>query len=226
MLPLYIGAISFFAIFEQAPTTLSEFAEYFTKRDLFGITVPASYYQSVNAIFIVVLAAVFAGVWVYLGRRGKEPSSVAKFAIGMALLALAFVVMIPAKATKDAPVSGLYLIGLYFFYTIAELCISPVGLSSMSKLAPKRLPGRVMGSWFSATAAGRPPAGRASSLSAGKGFTWLFTFLFIASLVVSAILFIIAPRIKRMMGADDHASAAVAQTEAEPLPTARVVDKD
>jgi len=111
----------------------------------------------------------------------------------MALLALAFVVMIPANATREAPVSGLYLVGLYFFYTIAELCISPVGLSSMSKLAPKRLAGMVMGMWFFGTAIGIYLAGRASSLSAGKGFTWLFTFLFIASLVVSAILFIIAP---------------------------------
>ena len=232
MIPLFLGAVSFFAIFEQAPTTLSEFAEYFTARDLFGIAVPASYYQSVNAIFIVVLAPVFAYVWVALARKKKEPSSVAKFAIGMALLALAFVVMIPAQATKDAPVSGMYLIGLYFFYTIAELCISPVGLSSMSKLAPKRLAGLVMGMWFFGTAIGIYLAGRASSISSGKGFTWLFTFLFIASLVVSIVLFIIAPRIRRMMGADDHASAPADRSEKvepEPLPTARTLkakDKD
>ncbi len=225
MLPLYIGAISFFAIFEQAPTTLSEFAEYFTRRDLLGATVPASYYQSVNAVFIVALAPAFAALWVFLGRKKKEPSSVAKFAIGMALLALAFVVMIPANATREAPVSGLYLVGLYFFYTIAELCISPVGLSSMSKLAPKRLAGMVMGMWFFGTAIGIYLAGRASSLSAGKGFTWLFTFLFIASLVVSAILFIIAPRIKRMMAADAN---PIVDDAASPdaLPVARVVDKD
>ncbi|MDB4963476.1 MAG: amino acid/peptide transporter [Myxococcales bacterium] len=227
MLPLYIGAISFFAIFEQAPTTLAEFGEYFTARELFGVTIPASYYQSVNSIFIVALAPVFAFIWVVLARKGKEPNSVAKFAIGMALLALAFVVMIPAQATRESPVSGTYLIGLYFFYTLAELCISPVGLSSMSKLAPKRLAGMVMGMWFFGTAIGIYLAGRASSISAGKGFTWLFTFLFIASLVVSAILFVIAPKIRRMM-ANDKASAPADRTEKvepEPLPGAKATFK-
>lgn len=244
MIPLYVGAISFFAIFEQAPTTLNLFAKDLTSPVLLGFTVPASYYQSVNAIFIVGLAPVFAFLWVWLARKGKEPSSVAKFAIGMVLLALAFVVMIPTTGARPVLkdqvtgvitdpgnlVSGGYLIGLYFFYTIAELCISPVGLSSMSKLAPKRLAGMVMGMWFLGTAIGIYLAGRATSISSGKGYTFLFTFLFIASLVVAIALFIIAPRIKRMMGKDDHAHAPAdksAKAEPEPLPAARTVkDKD
>ena len=203
MIPLFVGAISFFAIFEQAPTTLTSFAQKMTLPTLAGITFPASYYQSVNAILIVALAPVFAWIWVALARKGKEPYSVTKFAIGMALLSLAFVVMIPADASPQSKVSGMFLIGLYFFNTLAELCISPVGLSSMSKLAPKRLAGLVMGMWFFGTAIGIWLAGRATAVSAGKGFTWLFTFLFIASLVVSVVLFVISPRIKRMMAAAD-----------------------
>ena len=231
MLPLFIGAVSFFAIFEQAPTTLNEFAELRTERQFLGFYMPASYYQSVNAIFIVGLAPVFAFVWVALAKKNKEPTSVAKFAIGMVLLALAFVVMIPG-AMQGGRVSGMYLVGLYFFYTIAELCISPVGLSSMSKLAPKRLAGMVMGMWFFGTAIGIYLAGRASQISSGKGFTWLFTFLFISSLVVSAALFVVAPMIKRMMAAKGDASPSgpadkSAKAEPEPLPAARVVkDKD
>jgi POT family proton-dependent oligopeptide transporter len=219
MIPLYVGAIGFFAIFEQAPTTLNIFADTFTARSLFGFEIPASWYQSVNALFIVMFAPVFAWLWVALARRKKEPSSVNKFAIGMVLLALAFVMMLPASgASKDAPVSGLYLVGLYFFYTLAELCISPVGLSSMSKLAPKRLGGMVMGIWFLGTAIGIYLAGRATSISSGQGFDFLFGFLFVCSIVMAGALFVVAPMIKRMMGKEEEAAA--------PLPNARSIPKD
>jgi POT family proton-dependent oligopeptide transporter len=229
MIPLYLGAIGFFAIFEQAPTTLNIFAESYTKRMLLGVEVPAPYYQSVNAIFIVVLAAVMAYVWVRLARANKEPSSVNKFAIGMVLLALAFVVMLPASsASSSNPVSGGYLCGLYFFYTLAELCISPVGLSSMSKLAPKRLGGMVMGIWFLGTSIGIYLAGRATAISSGKSFAFLFNFLMIASLVMAAGLFLIAPKIRKMMGKDDAEKAPSDRSEKvepEPLPGAKATIK-
>ena len=227
MIPLYIGAIAFFAIFEQAPTTLNIFADTLTQPKVLGFDFPTTWYQSVNSVFIVALAPVFAWLWVFLNKRGKEPTSVNKFAIGMAFIAVAFLVMLPAgdarPEIKDAAgkitdpghlVSGFHLIGLYFFYTVAELCISPVGLSSMSKLAPKRLGGMVMGIWFLGTAIGIYLAGRATSISNGRGFNFLFVFLIVAALVVAGALFVVAPRIKRMMAAGD------------PLPTARVVDKD
>lgn len=248
MIPLYIGAIAFFAIFEQAPTTLNIFADTLTKPEVAGIDFPTTWYQSVNSVFIVLLAPVFAWLWVFLSKRDKEPTSVNKFAIGMVFIAVAFLVMLPAgdarpvirgaAAEGGAPgpitdpgnlVSGFHLIGLYFFYTVAELCISPVGLSSMSKLAPKRLGGMVMGIWFLGTAIGIYLAGRATSISAGRGFNFLFIFLIIAALIVAAALFIVAPRIKRMMGEADHASGPPdksAKAEPEPLPTARVVEKD
>lgn len=228
MIPLYIGAISFFAIFEQAPTTLNIYADNLIHREFLGMEIPASYYQSVNAIFIVALAPVFAAIWVWLGRRNKEPTSVNKFAIGMVLMSLAFVVMIPASGASEAnKVSPAYLIALYFFFTVSELCISPVGLSSMSKLAPARLGGMVMGIWFLGTAIGIYLAGRATEISSGKGFNYLFTFLLIASLVVAAVLFVVAPMIKRMMAKDAYASGPAdksVQAEPEPLPTAKTVD--
>jgi proton-dependent oligopeptide transporter, POT family len=238
MIPLYIGAIGFFAIFEQAPTTLSIFADQLTRRELFGFDFPTTWYQSVNSVFIIAFAAPFAFLWVMLARKGKEPTSVNKFAIGMLFVALAFVVMLPAgdarpvlRAAAEAggaitdpgnTVSGMHLIGLYFFYTIAELCISPVGLSSMSKLAPKRLGGMVMGIWFLGTAIGIYLAGRATAISAGRGFNFLFVFLIIAALILAGALFLVAPRIKKMM-AEDTAAAPVPPAD---LPEARVVDKD
>ena len=242
MIPLYIGAIAFFAIFEQAPTTLNIFADTLTRDKVLGIDFPTTWYQSVNSVFIVLLAPVFAWLWVFLSRKGKEPSSVNKFAIGMCFIAVAFLVMLPAgdarpvvrAAAAEAGgagaitdpgnlVSGFHLIGLYFFYTVAELCISPVGLSSMSKLAPKRLGGMVMGIWFLGTSIGIYLAGRATSISSGRGFNFLFVFLIIAALVVAAALFVVAPRIKKMMDSEPKSEPV---PDPEPLPTARVVDKE
>jgi len=230
MIPLFLGAIGFFGIFEQAPTTLNFYARDLVEREFLGINIPASFYQSVNGFFIVALAPVFAWIWMRLARVGKEPTSVAKFAIGMVILSLAFVVMLPALgASETNKVSGGYLLGVYFFFTCAELCISPVGLSSMSKLAPQRLAGLVMGIWFLGTSIGIYLAGRATSISEGRGYDFLFVFLIIASLVMAAALFVVAPVIKRMLGADARAHGPADKSEKaepEPLPSARVVDKD
>ncbi len=203
MIPLFLGAIGFFGIFEQAPTTLNFYARDVVERSILGINIPASFYQSVNGFFIVALAPLFAWIWVKLARAGKEPTSVNKFGIGMVLLSLSFVVMLPTiGAIGHHKVSGGYLMGLYFFYTLAELCISPVGLSSMSKLAPKRLAGMVMGTWFLGTAIGIYLAGRATSISSSRGYSFLFVFLIVASLLMAAALFLVAPMIKKMMDKD------------------------
>jgi proton-dependent oligopeptide transporter, POT family len=225
MIPLFIGSIAFFGIFEQASTTLSVFAENLTDRKLFGMTIEASYYQSVNSIFIILLAPVFAWMWIRLARAGKEPSSVMKFSIGMALVAVSFIVMLPTLSTvmNGGKSSGFYLIALYFFYTCAELCISPVGLSSMSKLAPTRLAGMVMGTWFLGAANGNYLAGRAAGFSEQRGFAFLFYFLIIASLVVSAALFIVAPKIRRMMDSEKTQEAPDPPAKDVELASARVV---
>ncbi len=246
MIPLFIGAIGFFGIFEQASTTLAVFAKDLTKRELFGVTIEASYYQSVNGVFIVILAPVFAAMWVALARARKEPSSVIKFAIGMVFVALSFVVMLPTLSTvpslegmqvmkkageivPDAQrVSGGFLIALYFVYTCAELCISPVGLSSMSKLAPQRLAGMVMGTWFLGTAIGNYLAGRAAGFAEKRGFAFLFPFLIVGALVIALAMFVVAPMIKKMMAVEDTDGPAnkSEKAEPEPLPKARVVKDD
>jgi len=228
MIPLFLGSIAFFGIFEQASTTLSVFAEKLTSRQLLGVTVEASYYQSVNSFFIVMLLGpLFAWMWIRLARRNKEPSSVMKFAIGMVLVALSFVVMLPTlpAVMHGGTASGGYLIALYFFSTCSELCISPVGLSSMSKLAPQRLAGMVMGTWFLGAANGNYLAGRAAGFSEQRGYSFLFYFLIISALVVAAALFFVAPMIRRMMDSEapPNPPDQGATPEPEPLATARVV---
>jgi proton-dependent oligopeptide transporter, POT family len=215
MIPLFIGGIAFFAIFEQASSTLNLFALRNTQPDALGIMIP-SYYQSVNSVFIIVLAPVFAWMWIALGRAKKEPTSVNKFGIGMLLIAVAFVVMLPTLSAEAAGqrVSGFYLIALYFFYTCSELCISPVGLSSMSRLAPRRLAGMVMGTWFLATSVGNFLAGQAAGFSATRGHAFLYYTVIALSVVVAVALFAVAPVIRRMLASEDRAE----------LPTARLVE--
>jgi POT family proton-dependent oligopeptide transporter len=120
-----------------------------------------------------------------------------------------------------------YLVLLYFLSTIAELFISPVGLSSMSKLAPVRLAGMVMGTWFLATAIGNYIAGRAASISEANGYGFLFKTLIVSALVIAAALFAVAPRIKRMMAKGPMAPADRSEkAEPDPLPVATAKDKD
>ena len=239
MIPLFIGGVAFFAIFEQASTTMNLFAERVVHRSFLGFDdFPASWYQSVNSVFIIALATPFAWIWVRLAKANREPSSVVKFGIGMIFSAASIAVLLPTisqiseissladvdamfgsipylsgvldNAMEPSRASGTYLVVLYFFATLSELCISPVGLSSMSKLAPKRMAGMVMGTWFLATAIGNYLAGRAAGFTESRGYGFLFWVLVIGSLVVAAALFAIAPTIKRMM--------AVAPDESELKP--------
>ncbi|HNT98975.1 MAG TPA: oligopeptide:H+ symporter, partial [Elusimicrobiales bacterium] len=151
----------FWACFEQAGTSLTLFADRETNRwiELFGWRweMPAGYFQSLNPLFIVLLAPFFSNMWIKLAEKGKEPSSPIKFAMGLGLLAFGFVILIAAAAAyqQSGPVSVFWLVGAYFFHTLGELCLSPVGLSLVTKLAPVQFGSLMMGVWFlSSVAAG------------------------------------------------------------------------
>lgn len=234
MIPLFVGCIAFFGVSEQASTTLSLFAERLVHRDYLGLHVVASAYQFINSGVIVLLASGFAWFWLRLARSGKEPSTVNKFAIGMVINALSFVVMLPTLATVNTvygvntnylfafphrSVSPNYLIAMYVLSGCAELCISPVGLSSMSKLAPARVAGMVMGTWFLGVSIGNYLAGRAAGLSASHGYGFLFTTLILSSAVIAVALFAVAPAIRRMMANDAAEPAKLPRAVAEPRKT-------
>jgi POT family proton-dependent oligopeptide transporter len=156
---LFVFAAVFWSAFEQAPTSLNLFARDFTERRIGSFEVPATWFQSVNSFFIIALAPVFAALWTKLGARGRDISSPAKFAMGLAFAGVGFLLMIPAAnlvvgSNGAAKVAAWWLVGSYFFQTIGELCLSPVGLSSMTKLSPRRYVGQMMGIWFLASAVG------------------------------------------------------------------------
>ena len=156
---LFLFAAIFWSAFEQAPTSLNLFARDFTDRMIGTFEIPATWFQSVNSMFIFLLAPFFAALWVRMANRGAELSSPAKFALGLFFAGIGFVLMIFAANTVvasggAAKVSPLWLVGSYFFQTIGELCLSPVGLSSMTKLSPRKFVGQMMGIWFLASAVG------------------------------------------------------------------------
>ncbi|HEX8905377.1 MAG TPA: peptide MFS transporter, partial [Longimicrobiaceae bacterium] len=156
---LFLFAAIFWSAFEQAPTSLNLFAKDFTHRQIGSFEVPATWFQSINSAFIILLAPFFAALWVGLGRRRGDLSSPAKFALGLFFAGIGFALMIPAanavvNSNGALKVSAMWLVGSYFFQTVGELCLSPVGLSSMTKLSPRKYVGQMMGIWFLASAVG------------------------------------------------------------------------
>ncbi|HTL82364.1 MAG TPA: peptide MFS transporter [Bacteroidia bacterium] len=158
--------IFFWSAFEQAGASLTYFAEEQTDRSFFGMIIPASYFQSINAVAIVIFAPLFALLWTKLGQRNMEPASPFKQAMGLFLLAVGYVVI--AFGVKGlAPgmkVSMMWLVALYTIHTFGELCLSPIGLSMVNKLAPVRLASLLMGVWFLANATANKFAGTLSGL--------------------------------------------------------------
>jgi POT family proton-dependent oligopeptide transporter len=166
---IYIAAffvIFFWAAFEQAGASLTYFAEEQTDRNLFGSIVPASYFQSINAVAIVIFAPIFVWIWGGLGKRNLEPASPFKQAMGLFLLAIGYLVIAFGVKGIDpsTKVSMGWLVSLYTIHTFGELCLSPIGLSMVNKLSPARLASLLMGVWFLSTASANKFAGTLSSL--------------------------------------------------------------
>ena len=166
ILILVFFVIFFWSAFEQAGASLTFFAEEQTDREIFGFTVPASWFQSVNPLGIIVLAPLFTILWGWLGKRNAEPSSPLKMAIGLFLLSLGYVVIaFGVKGVSAETKASMWLLfSLYLLHTLGELCLSPIGLSMVSKLAPLRFSSLLMGTWFLANAAANKLAGTLSAL--------------------------------------------------------------
>ncbi|MET9656257.1 oligopeptide:H+ symporter [Streptomyces sp. NPDC006510] len=152
----FVAAAVFWMIYDQGGSTLSLFGESSTTNSLFGLHFPTSWYQSVNPVIIMALAPVVAWIWLALNRRGKEPSTVVKFGSGLFLVGVSFLVfMLPLTMTTDGDkVSPMWLVSIYFLQTVGELCLSPVGLSVTTKMAPAKYGSQMMGVWFLAVTAG------------------------------------------------------------------------
>lgn len=165
---LMIFSIVFWALFEQAGSSLNLYTDEAVNRTIFGIDVPASVFQSINAIYIVIFGPMFAALWLYLGKRDKEPSIPAKFGMAMILLGLGFLVLVwGANGANGAKTPVMFIFLIYLLHTFGELCMSPVGLSAVTKLSVPRVVGLMMGTWFLASATGNFAASMIARLTSG-----------------------------------------------------------
>ena len=204
---LFFFAAIFWAGFEQAPTSLNLFARDFTQRVYFGWTIPAIWFQVINSVFIVLLAPVFAALWTTLGKRGSNPSSPVKFAVGLLFAGLGFAVMIPAAnlvvgSGGAVKVSPMWLTVSYILQTIGELLLSPVGLSTMTKLSPRKYVGQMMGIWFLATSVGNLIAGLVGGSVDPEKLEQtpkLFMGTTLALIAAAILLAILSPFIKKLI---------------------------
>ncbi len=196
---LFLGATVFWSAFEQAGSTLNLFAQRSTRAEVLGQAFPASWFQSANSFWILLLAPVFAWLWIWLGRR--EPTSPAKFAIGLFFLAAGFAVLIVAAqlAGEGGQVGPGWLMTTYFLHTVGELSLSPVGLSAMTRLAPVRYAGLILGVWFLATSLGNFVGGQVAGVYEDFTTAQIFTAVTLFVAVAAVLLALLVKPIKRMM---------------------------
>jgi POT family proton-dependent oligopeptide transporter len=208
---LFLFSAIFWGAFEQAPTSLNLFARDFTDRGFFGHQIPATAFQSVNSAFIIIFAPIFGALWLAMARRGRELSSPAKFAFGLIITGVGFGLMIiPAYTILNShgtvKVSPWWLVVSYLFQTFGELSISPVGLSSMTKLSPRKYVGQMMGIWFLATSVGNLIAGLVGgSIDPEKleQTPALFLWTTVALVGSGVVLALLSIPIRRMMATSD-----------------------
>ncbi|PYP56286.1 MAG: hypothetical protein DMD40_11365 [Gemmatimonadetes bacterium] len=198
---LFVFSSIFWGAFEQASSSLNLFADRLTRNTAFGYNFPSTWYQSLNSMFMIFgLAPLIGWFWIRLGPR--QPSSPVKFALGLFFVGLGFVLIVPAArmTQQGVLVSPWWLIGLYFLHTIGELCLSPVGLSIVTKLAPARIVGFMMGWWFLSIAVGNKLAGMAGGLFETLPLPKLFGAVAGVTFVAALILLALTPWLRRLMG--------------------------
>jgi POT family proton-dependent oligopeptide transporter len=207
---LFLAAAMFWSGFEQAGSSLNLFAERYTNREMFGWLMPTSWFQSINSMFIIILAPVFGWLWVALARAKIELSMPFKFGLGLVQLGLGFFVLVFAANIALANQAGAgpgWLVLTYLLHTMGELCLSPVGLSSITKLSPKKFVGQMMGIWFMAAALGNLIAGLLAGRFSDAAITAnpsllpdQFQLIFYTTAGMGLFVILISPFIKKLMG--------------------------
>ena len=203
---LILFSILFWALFEQAGSSLSIYTDRQVDRNIMGWHVPASTFQSLNAIYIVLLAPLFAMLWTWPARRGLEPSAPAKFGVALIQPGAGFLVLVAgAQAAGPAATPVIFIFLIYLLHTMGELCLSPVGLSAMTKMALPRMVGLIMGTWFFASATGNFAAGLIASATGGgedvgpERVTDVYTTVGWVAVAVGVAVILISPLFKRLM---------------------------
>jgi proton-dependent oligopeptide transporter, POT family len=197
----FLASALFWSVFEQAGSTLNLFADRSTRLEAFGWHLQSSYLQSLNSLFIIIFAPIFGWLWVKLAGKHKEPSSPVKFSLGLIGVGLGFAILVPASqmASTGVRVSVLWLTSTYLIHTFAELSLSPIGLSAMTKLAPTRIVSLMMGVWFVGTAVGEYIGGRIAGLYSTFSLPHLFGAVGAYGILAGVIMWLFAGKLKKLM---------------------------
>ncbi|MGV9768418.1 peptide MFS transporter [Microbacterium sp. NPDC003461] len=200
-IPLFVAAMLFWMIFEQAATTLTTYAAERTELNVFGIPLQPEFFQSMNPLSIIILSPVFAWLWL---RTHDRPALPYKFAIGLLLAGVSFLVLSAGAALAGGDrTPALLLIGVYVIQTLGELFLSPVGLAATTLLAPRAFRGQAMGLWFLAPAAGTAITAQVVQVTQDVPDTAYFGWTGVVAVVFAAALFLLAPWVKRQVHAAD-----------------------
>ena len=196
---LIIFSTIFWLGYEQAGSSLTLFAEYGINRVLGSYTIPTEYFQALNPFFIIILAPLISTFWISLNKKNCEPNSVQKFSLAFLILSIAYVILaLAVKHTTDELISPIWLLIYYFIATIAELCISPIGLSLVSKLAPIKFASMIMGVWFLSSFLGNLFAGVFSGFYGKTDDFIFFMILALILLSISVLIIIIMPKLAKI----------------------------
>ena len=210
---LIIVSIIFWALFEQAGSSLNLFTDRHVDRNLLGLEVPASTFQSVNAGFIFLLAPLFAAAWTAMGRKGVEPSAPMKFGLGVVQVGLGFLVLVwgANSVGVEAATPVIFIFLIYLLHTTGELCLSPVGLSAMNRLAPAQIASLIMGTWFFASATGNFVAGKIAEATGAEGLgdesgkqivLEVYQTVGIYAVIIGVAVMVVSPLVKMLMHLD------------------------
>ena len=198
----FVFSTLFWGAFEQAGSSLNLFADRHTRLSVLGFSFPSTWFQSLNSLFIIAFAPMFAWAWVALGKRNREPSSPAKFGWGLLLVGLGFLLLVPAATFVEggALVSPAWLLGVYLLHTYGELCLSPVGLSLVTKLAPQRIVGLMMGVWFLSIASGNKVGGWVAGFFDTLPLPFLFAAVAGTTIGSALVLVLLIRPVRKLMG--------------------------
>ncbi|MFH9726697.1 peptide MFS transporter [Streptomyces sp. NPDC017254] len=198
----FVAAAIFWMIYDQGGSTLSLFADDKTAGTIFGLGFPATWYQSLNPLFVMALAPVFAWMWLWLARKNQEPNTIVKFAMGLVLVGASFFVFIvPMNMAGDGTkVSPMWLVTIYMIQTIGELCLSPVGLSVTTKMAPKKYASQMMGVWFLAVTAGDCTTGLLSIAGVDLNGTGIIATQAALAVAAGFAIFMYRKKVQGLMG--------------------------
>ncbi|WP_340561036.1 peptide MFS transporter [Streptomyces sp. GSL17-111] len=204
----FVTAVLFWMIYDQSGSLLTIFADQKTDRTIAGgWEFPASWFQSVNPVYVIILAPVFAALWVRLAQREREPSAPVKFGLAMLLIGGSFGLMglagAAAAGSETGRVTVFWLLGVYLVQTLGEMCLSPVGLSLSTKLAPKEFVSQIMGLWFLATATGNALNGWVTRLNEPLGDTLYYTMWAVVAVAAGLAFMAGARRLRTLMGSVD-----------------------